>query len=507
MSGMFRDEPRRGSMPYASDLARVYQEVDAHAPERRSGGYGNYFAFAAGGAPVSEPLEHVAFRARLTGAPVGKAYPWVAALEDPASGYFTDDPLGPSGDSTTIPAYETSGATTDYTSGGINQVYVWLVLSRTGAFYQFEAPATSVAAGTSPTYSECVAVATSNVASLSGTTTIDGVSLGVGAKVLLTTQTTGHENGPWVVQSSTWTRPSEYASGANIAAGFFATIASGTVYAGTIWVLTANVAAVDTGSSTWTYPIAGASNLGALTTGTQVIPSGEKQFQGAVAFNINQANDTKATFYNNNGSGGHAFLMIDSEASPHLGTVRLGVNCRFTFCGGESWANAAPASSDWNIYSDGLILHIKPGIAPTEPYESAYFVDGGSNNCTLYVLGQYACRSAVGVTGTSGGGDTVTGGIITALGSGGAPSGPAGGSLAGTYPNPTLGTGVVAAAQIANSLKPSGTAATTDEALRALGTTGSTACAGNDARLSDTRTPTDASVTTAKLASSIDLNS
>jgi len=48
----------------------------------------------------------------------------------------------------------------------------------------------------------------------------------------------------------------------------------------------------------------------------------------------------------------------------------------------------------------------------------------------------------------------------------------------------------VTAAKVASSLKPSGSAATSDEALRALGTTAGTAAAGNDSRLSDSRTPT-----------------
>ncbi len=61
----------------------------------------------------------------------------------------------------------------------------------------------------------------------------------------------------------------------------------------------------------------------------------------------------------------------------------------------------------------------------------------------------------------------------------------------------------VTAAKIAASLKPSGTAATSDEALRALGTAAGTAAAGNDSRLSDTRTPTDGSVTAAKIAASL----
>lgn len=60
--------------------------------------------------------------------------------------------------------------------------------------------------------------------------------------------------------------------------------------------------------------------------------------------------------------------------------------------------------------------------------------------------------------------------------------------------------GGITAAKIANALKPSGGAAAGTEALRALGTTASTAAAGNDSRLSDQRVPTDSSVTNAKVA-------
>lgn len=60
--------------------------------------------------------------------------------------------------------------------------------------------------------------------------------------------------------------------------------------------------------------------------------------------------------------------------------------------------------------------------------------------------------------------------------------------------------GSVRRVDLSTQLKPSGTAVAADEALRALGTTANTAAAGNDARLSDTRVPTDGSVTAAKLA-------
>lgn len=71
-------------------------------------------------------------------------------------------------------------------------------------------------------------------------------------------------------------------------------------------------------------------------------------------------------------------------------------------------------------------------------------------------------------------------------------------SAAIAYSKLNLATSIVTG-DIAGSLKPSGTAAAGTEALRALGTTSSTAAAGNDSRLSDQRTPTDASVTPAKL--------
>ena len=115
-----------------------------------------------------------------------------------------------------------------------------------------------------------LAVATSNV-TLSGTQTVDGVSLVAGNRVLLTGQTTASQNGIWLVASGSWTRSSDYTTGSS-AASSTVWVEKGTLYADTGWTCTSDPGSdiVDTSATAWVQ----FTGLGQITAGNGLTKSG-----------------------------------------------------------------------------------------------------------------------------------------------------------------------------------------------------------------------------------------
>jgi len=86
-----------------------------------------------------------------------------------------------------------------------------------------------------------VRAATTGNITLSGTQTIDGVSLSAGDRVLVKDQTDGTENGLYVVvDGGSWTRTTDADSDSEVTAGLFTFVAEGSTQADTGWVVTTN---------------------------------------------------------------------------------------------------------------------------------------------------------------------------------------------------------------------------------------------------------------------------
>lgn len=107
------------------------------------------------------------------------------------------------------------------------------------------------AAGLDPKAS--VRVATTANITLSGTQTIDGVALNVGDRVLVKDQTTGSQNGIYVVAAGSWSRASDMDEPAEMTAGVFFFVEEGSTNADAGFVITTdNPIVVGTDAVTFT---------------------------------------------------------------------------------------------------------------------------------------------------------------------------------------------------------------------------------------------------------------
>jgi len=92
------------------------------------------------------------------------------------------------------------------------------------------------------------AATTSNI-TLSGTQTVDGVTLSVGDRVLVKNQTTQTQNGIYVVASSTWSRSTDADSSDEVTPGMFCFVEQGTTNGDTGWVLISDSSVITLGST------------------------------------------------------------------------------------------------------------------------------------------------------------------------------------------------------------------------------------------------------------------
>jgi len=115
-----------------------------------------------------------------------------------------------------------------------------------------------------------IAATTANI-TLSGTQTIDGISVVAGNRVLVKNQSTAHENGIYVVASSTWARAADANVSAEVTPGMFTFVEQGTTNGDSGWVLTTD-ATITLGTTNLAFTQF--SGAGQITAGDALVKSG-----------------------------------------------------------------------------------------------------------------------------------------------------------------------------------------------------------------------------------------
>src|SRR6516225_11432293 len=121
------------------------------------------------------------------------------------------------------------------------------------------------------------ALAAANI-TLSGTQTIDGVALSAGDTVLCTGQTTGSQNGSYVVAAGAWTRTLDFDDVNDAVRSPYWFVGEGTSYAGSGWVMT-----------TWPYTIGTTALVFTQFTGAGEIIAGNGLQKSGNTLSINTA--------------------------------------------------------------------------------------------------------------------------------------------------------------------------------------------------------------------------
>lgn len=115
-----------------------------------------------------------------------------------------------------------------------------------------------------------VRAATTENITLSGTQTIDGVSVSAGNRVLVKNQSTASENGIYVAAAGSWSRADDSGDG-DLSGGSFTFVEEGTVNSDSGWVISTNGAiTVGTTGITWTQ----FSGTGQIVAGNGIIKTG-----------------------------------------------------------------------------------------------------------------------------------------------------------------------------------------------------------------------------------------
>jgi hypothetical protein len=211
-----------------------------------------------------------------------------------------------------------------------------------------------------------VRVATTGNITLSGTQTIDGVSLSVGDRVLVKDQTTQTQNGIYVVASGSWTRATDADNtpDGELKGGDFTLVLEGTVNSGYGYVCS-NTSAITIGTTNVTYAAFNAAKAVTAGTGlTETTPGTLAVDSSTVQYRVSGVSDTEIGYLD--GVTSAIQTQIDAKAPTanptFTGTVTVAAS-GVAFTDGTQTKQGVPSqttitavSAAYNLSTGGLSL-------------------------------------------------------------------------------------------------------------------------------------------------------
>lgn len=213
-------------------------------------------------------------------------------------------------------------------------------------------------------FKDSVRVATTENITLSNTQTIDGVSLSAGDRVLVKNQTTGSENGIYVVVSgASWTRSTDAdnSPAGEVTSGMFAFVEEGDENANTGWVLATDGAIT---LDTTELVFAQFSNAGSFTAGAGLSRTGNTINVGGTADRITVGTDTvdiAATYVGQASITTLGTIATGTWNATEIGVAYGGTGLTSYTSGDLIYASGTTALSKLAAGADGTILYSNAG--------------------------------------------------------------------------------------------------------------------------------------------------
>jgi hypothetical protein len=219
------------------------------------------------------------------------------------------------------------------------------------------------------------AATTANIA-LSGEQTIDGVGVVAGDRVLVKNQTTGSENGIYVVASGSWGRASDADTSDKVTSGMFTFVESGSTNGDTGWVL-ATDGSIAVGTTSLTF--SKFTSQGEILAGDGMTKSGNTLNAIGTADRVSvsaDAIDIASTYAGQSSITTLGTVTTGVWSATTIGVAKGGTNLTTVPKGSVMVANAADAFTalDGGGVSDGILLY----TASTDTIAWATELDGGT---------------------------------------------------------------------------------------------------------------------------------